>query len=256
MGAPTGGREHSVNIFFQKVGFGGTLSSQSLDPIAQVRVVARRELRFEPAIVACPRQGGDRAKMRDPACERAGFALRSFTRHFFDDGEEMGARREGRRRPTTDRPRRARPASDRACGGGGGASQVATRSPASSRRTSASFSSLDNWRNRLISRLRLTEPCHRNLNVSFSGGAPLPNDLDFPSPGFGNPSTHFGSTRHSCATTPLPLAFIELRPAGEAPLLREGGGRRFKLCDCTRFKAHLNCCVGICPFLVAAPKRV
>src|SRR5271157_4199065 len=91
MGAPTGGREHSVNIFFQKVGFGGTLSSQSLDPIAQVRVVARRELRFEPAIVACPRQGGDRAKMRDPASERAGFALRSFARHFFDDGEEMGA---------------------------------------------------------------------------------------------------------------------------------------------------------------------
>jgi len=64
---------------------------QPLDQVAQVRVVARRELGFEPTIVACARQRGDRAKMRDPAAGRAGFALRSFARHFFDDGEEMGA---------------------------------------------------------------------------------------------------------------------------------------------------------------------
>src|SRR5208283_567623 len=54
----------------------------------------------------------------------------------------------------------------------------------------------------------------------------LPNDLDFPSPGFGNPSTNFVKSRLSRETTPLPLAFIELSAAGEAPLLREGGARR------------------------------
>jgi hypothetical protein len=42
----------------------------------------------------------------------------------------------------------------------------------------------------------------------------LPYDLDFPSPGFGNPSTHFVKSRLS---TPLPQAFIERRAAGEAP---------------------------------------
>src|SRR5208282_1785717 len=53
----------------------------------------------------------------------------------------------------------------------------------------------------------------------------LPNDLDFPSPGFGNPSTDL--VEYS-PLTPLPLAFIELRAAGEAPLRREGGARRLR----------------------------
>ncbi len=51
----------------------------------------------------------------------------------------------------------------------------------------------------------------------------LPNDLDFPSPGFANPSTHFVKSRLS---TSLPLAFIERRAAGEAPLSPKGGARR------------------------------
>ncbi len=62
----------------------------------------------------------------------------------------------------------------------------------------------------------------------------LPNDLDFPSPGFENLSTHFGSTRLSRETTPLALALIELRAAGEGAPLREGGARRFKMCECGR----------------------
>src|SRR5208282_5645248 len=51
----------------------------------------------------------------------------------------------------------------------------------------------------------------------------LPNDLDFPSPGFANPSTHFVKSRLS---TSLPLAFIERRAAGEAPFSPKGGARR------------------------------
>ena len=70
----------------------------------------------------------------------------------------------------------------------------------------------------------------------------LPNDLDFPSPGFGNPSTNFVKSRLSRETTPLPLAFIELRAAGEAPLLREGGARRFKMCECGSVRT-----AGCCP---------
>src|SRR5271166_334075 len=35
----------------------------------------------------------------------------------------------------------------------------------------------------------------------------LPNDLDFPSPSFANPSTSFVTSRLSRETTPLPLAF-------------------------------------------------
>ncbi len=54
----------------------------------------------------------------------------------------------------------------------------------------------------------------------------LPNDLDFPSRGFGNPSAHFVKSRLSRETTRLPLALIEIRAAGEVPLLREGGARR------------------------------
>jgi hypothetical protein len=57
----------------------------------------------------------------------------------------------------------------------------------------------------------------------------LPNDLDFPSRGFGNPSTSLVKSRLSRGTAPLPLAFIVLRAAGEAPLPREGGARRFKM---------------------------
>jgi|SRR5271165_1303106 len=68
----------------------------------------------------------------------------------------------------------------------------------------------------------------------------LPNDLDFPSPGFANPSPHFVKSRLSRGIAPLPLAFIELRAAGEAPLLREGGARRFKMCECGRDKAEAN----------------
>jgi len=52
------------------------------------------------------------------------------------------------------------------------AAKAATRSPASSRRTSASFASVDSGRDKLISRLLLAEPCHQNLNVSLSGSTP------------------------------------------------------------------------------------
>ncbi len=45
----------------------------------------------------------------------------------------------------------------------------------------------------------------------------LPNDLDFSSPDFANPSTKFVKSRVSRETAPLPLAFIELGAAGEAP---------------------------------------
>ena len=43
----------------------------------------------------------------------------------------------------------------------------------------------------------------------------LPNDLDFPSPGFENPCT-LPSTHIQCVIASLPLAFIELRAAAEA----------------------------------------
>ena len=83
----------------------------------------------------------------------------------------------------------------------------------------------------------------------------LPSDLDFPSPGFANPSTHFGKyTRLSRETTPLPLAFIELSRGRRGASSPRGMRPVFETCECGRFKAHLNCCVGICPFL-AAPKR-
>ncbi len=53
----------------------------------------------------------------------------------------------------------------------------------------------------------------------------LPKDLDFPSRGFENLSSK---------TAPLPLTFIDLRTAGEAPLLREAGARLFRMCECGR----------------------
>ncbi|HME83331.1 MAG TPA: acylphosphatase [Roseiarcus sp.] len=57
----------------------------------------------------------------------------------------------------------------------------------------------------------------------------LPNDLDFPSPGFANPSPHFVKySRFTWNTRSLSGSST----SAEAPLLREGSARRFKTCEC------------------------
>jgi hypothetical protein len=68
----------------------------------------------------------------------------------------------------------------------------------------------------------------------------LPNDLDFPSLGFGNPSTHFVKSRVSRETTSLSLAFVELRAAGEAPLGHRLRCSRKIACSPSRFHAHFG----------------
>jgi hypothetical protein len=67
------------------------LQRQTLDQIAQIRVVSLGELRLQPAIVAGSRKPRDLDEMRDARRVRIGFALRPFARHFFDDDEQMGA---------------------------------------------------------------------------------------------------------------------------------------------------------------------
>ena len=74
------------------VAFVAVAQRQALDEVAHLRVVTQRELRFEPAVVARPRQAGQPHEKLHAGSRRSGrFALRSFARHFFDDGEEMGA---------------------------------------------------------------------------------------------------------------------------------------------------------------------
>src|SRR5271165_4998947 len=62
----------------------------------------------------------------------------------------------------------------------------------------------------------------------------LPNDLDFPSPGFANPSAHF--VKYSRFTWNCPAASrVHRAPRGRrGALLREGTARRFKMCECGR----------------------
>ena len=67
------------------------LQRQTLDQIAQIRVVSPGELRLQPAIVARSRKPRDLDEMGDPRRVHVGCALRSFARHFLDDGEQMGA---------------------------------------------------------------------------------------------------------------------------------------------------------------------
>src|ERR1700690_449116 len=67
------------------------LERQTLDEIAQVRVIFGVEFWFEPTIVAGARKPGDRAQMGDGRRSLLGLALQSLARHLLDDGEEMGA---------------------------------------------------------------------------------------------------------------------------------------------------------------------
>jgi hypothetical protein len=59
--------------------------------IAQIGVVSLAELRLQPTIEARPRKTRDFDEVRDAGRIRVGFALRSFARHGFDDGEQAGA---------------------------------------------------------------------------------------------------------------------------------------------------------------------
>jgi len=62
----------------------------------------------------------------------------------------------------------------------------------------------------------------------------LPSDLDFPSPGFANPSANF--VKYSRFTWNCPAASrVHRAPRGRrGALLREGSARRFKMCECGR----------------------
>src|ERR1700690_721140 len=64
---------------------------QTLDEIAQVRVIFGVEFWFEPTIVAGARKPGDRAQMGDGRRSLLGLALQSSARHLLADGEERGA---------------------------------------------------------------------------------------------------------------------------------------------------------------------